>query len=165
LTHGLFHCSLVSAVFLRSDIVAKGGFKFRRFYGDFQIFHEMASNGCFYIYPIELGWYRMHDAQESNNNRRMVRIRFNYLLYSFNYFIHSDVSNELYLHHLLKDSFAYIKHAAKRGDQSLLIDAWKLKRFIKKYMQNKNRLHTEQWRSFYKKQMSFQNNTFGELAA
>ncbi len=161
--YGLFHCSLVSAVFLRADIIAKGGFKFKRFYGDFQIFHDMAANGCFFIYPIELGWYRMHPEQESNNNRKMVRIRFNYLIYSFNYFINSDITNESYLNVLLHDSFVYLKHAAKRRDQGLLKDGWKLRRFIKAYMQNEQAFKIANWQLFYDEQMSFQNNMSGVL--
>jgi glycosyltransferase involved in cell wall biosynthesis len=161
--HGLFHCSLVSAVFKRDDLLQKGGFKFKRFYGDFQIFHEMASNGCFYIYPIELGWYRTHPEQESNNNRRMVRIRFNYLLYSFNYFLQSKDEDHRYMNVLLKDTFAYIKHATKRADTPLLKRAFQIRSYIKKFMSDSKGFDRNEWNKFYETEMRFSNNALGEL--
>lgn len=155
LEYGLFHCSLVSAVFLKEDMLKVGGFKFKRFYGDFQIFHEMARNGCFSIYPLELGWYRMHEAQESNNNRKSAQIRFNYLLYSFNYLVMMEsVDSDKYMKKIKNESYAFLKHAIKKIDTSLFFNLLRLYFFTLLHKRNKvDRGYEKKWQSFYHRQM------------
>lgn len=162
--YGLFHCSLVSAVFLRADLVKSGGFKFKRFYGDFQIFHDMAVKGCFYIYPIELGWYRMHENQESGNNRDNVMIRFNYLVYSFHFFMQNPPFGDIILKQLQNDCKAYIKHALKRFDVILLRKAIRLYVIMQGSSKSKKpfEVDREQWFGFYQKQLQFSNNAIVE---
>ena len=161
LDYGLFHCSLVSAVFLRTDLVKHGAFKFKRFYGDFQIFHDMATNGVFYIYPIELGWYRIHDDQESSNNRKKGRIRFNYLLFSYNYFI-INKSTVPYYRLSLGDCWAYIKYAIKHFDFSMLYDACYMYVLIFRKTLKFNKTTAAEllkWDRYYRRKMLYGDNT------
>jgi len=160
LKFGLFHCSLVSAVFRRSDLNKVGCFKFKRFYGDFQIFHDMALQGTFKIYPIELGWYRVHEMQESNFNRRNARIVFNYHLFTFNFFLKNGNGND-YLLSIKKYCTATVKYAIKTFDWFLFRQALQLLRYINIEIKgsdtDKARLRSH-WETYYRQQIVFSNN-------
>ncbi len=161
LQYGIFHCSLVSAVFLRSELIKNGKFSFKRYYGDFEIFHKMAKNGIFKIFPIELGWYRIHESQESNNNRKLIRIRFNYLLFSLNYFLNNNFAKQYYKI-LLKDSWSYMKQSRIGIDFGLFFDAFYVFKIllIKAIGVSFININTLKWEKFYKKNIRFGSNDF-----
>lgn len=163
LEYGIFHSAMVNAVFLKEDVLEIGGFKYKRFYGDYHFYHEMAKRKEFHIYPIELGWYRIHDGQESEKDREKAnRIRFNYLLYSYDFLTQNNFENTYYIP-LRKYAFATIKYSIKHADRTLLLNSIyyfflvqskisDIKSFRKKIQ--------DHWTKFYHAQMRYSGNEF-----
>lgn len=76
----LFHKAPLSAI-LRKDIFdSVGGFTGRRYLGDFEMWHILASKYPVVLMPHGIVWYREHEEQEMQDNRTDFTIPFRYLL-------------------------------------------------------------------------------------
>lgn len=76
----LFHKAPLSAI-LRKDVFdAVGGFTGRRYLGDFEMWHILASKYPVVLMPHGIVWYREHEEQEMQDNRTDFTIPFKYLM-------------------------------------------------------------------------------------
>lgn len=155
LNYGLFHCSLVSAVFKREELLNSGGFFCKRFYGDFFILNKLAIAGEFIIYPMELGYYRMHENQESGYNRKHDEIRFNYILITADLISKLDYY-EKYRSIIKNDNFNFLKRGVKTLNLNLIINSTKLYFYLKSEKSIKN--NQSGWNKFFKKNISIYGN-------
>jgi glycosyltransferase involved in cell wall biosynthesis len=157
LEYGIFHSAMVNSVFRREEVIELGGFQFKRFYGDFQFYHDMALKGQFEIYPIEIGWYRVHQGQESPKNRKIAnRIRFNYLLYSVNFLLSHNFSVK-YFSILRSNAFSFFKGALKCKDTYLAFHSMRMYLLISRIIFGK-RPRKERWVPYYQSMMTYNNN-------
>jgi len=75
----LFHKAPLSAI-MRKDVFEKvGGFTGRRYLGDFEMWHILASRYPVVLMSQGVVWYREHEEQEMQNNRTDFTIPFKYL--------------------------------------------------------------------------------------
>ncbi|MEI6457265.1 MAG: glycosyltransferase family 2 protein [bacterium] len=76
----LFHKAPLSAIIRKDAFEAVGGFTGRRYLGDFEMWHIMASRFPVVLMAQGVVWYREHEEQEMQNNRTDHTIPFRYLL-------------------------------------------------------------------------------------
>jgi glycosyltransferase involved in cell wall biosynthesis len=76
----LFHKAPLSAIMRKDAFDAVGGFTGRRYLGDFEMWHILASRFPVVLMPHGVVWYREHEEQEMQNNRTDHTIPFRYLL-------------------------------------------------------------------------------------
>lgn len=76
----LFHKAPLSAIMRKDAFDAVGGFTGRRYLGDFEMWHIMASKYPVVLMPHGVVWYREHEEQEMQDNRTDFTIPFRYLL-------------------------------------------------------------------------------------
>ncbi|MEI6882931.1 MAG: glycosyltransferase family A protein [Bacteroidota bacterium] len=76
----LFHKAPLSAILRKDVFEAVGGFTGRRYLGDFEMWHILASKYPVVLMPHGIVWYREHEEQEMQNNRTDFTIPFKYLM-------------------------------------------------------------------------------------
>jgi glycosyltransferase involved in cell wall biosynthesis len=76
----LFHKAPLSAIMRKEAFDAVNGFTGRRYLGDFEMWHILASRFPVVLMPHGVVWYREHEEQEMQNNRTDFTIPFKYLL-------------------------------------------------------------------------------------
>lgn len=76
----LFHKAPLSAIIRKDAFEAVNGFTGRRYLGDFEMWHILASRYPVVLMPHGIVWYREHEEQEMQNNRTDFTIPFKYLL-------------------------------------------------------------------------------------
>lgn len=76
----LFHKAPLSAIIRKDVFDAVGGFTGRRYLGDFEMWHILASKYPVVLMPHGVVWYREHEEQEMQHNRTDFTIPFKYLL-------------------------------------------------------------------------------------
>lgn len=75
----LFHKAPLSAVIRKDVFEIVGGFTGRRYLGDFEMWHILASRYPVVLMAQGVVWYREHEEQEMQNNRTDFTIPFKYL--------------------------------------------------------------------------------------
>jgi glycosyltransferase involved in cell wall biosynthesis len=75
----LFHKAPLSAIIRKDVFDSVGGFTGRRYLGDFEMWHILASRYPVVLMPHGVVWYREHEEQEMQNNRTDFTIPFKYL--------------------------------------------------------------------------------------
>lgn len=75
----LFHKAPLSSIIRKDVFEAVGGFTGRRYLGDFEMWHILASKYPVVLMPHGVVWYREHEEQEMQNNRTDFTIPFKYL--------------------------------------------------------------------------------------
>jgi len=83
----LFHKAPLSSI-IRKDVFEKvGGFSGKRYLGDFEMWHILASHFPVVLMQHGVVWYREHEEQEMQNNRTDATIPFKYLMCSEEYLL------------------------------------------------------------------------------
>jgi hypothetical protein len=160
--YGFFHCSLLPIVFKKNLFLEAGTFNFKRFYGDFQILHNISRFGNIYIFPCQIGWYRIHNEQESIFNRKNNQVRFNYLLFSINYFLENNKIERRYIRLFIIYCFSYFKLALKSSNFKLLFLTIYVLVFLicLFFYKNASKLSFFKWKNIYETQMLLFDNSF-----
>jgi glycosyltransferase involved in cell wall biosynthesis len=128
--YGLFHCSLVSAVFATEILREINGFFCKRFYGDFELLNRIAFSSELVIFPFELGYYRIHENQESGFNRIHDVIKFNYLLITINILYETNLYKDI-RKLILKDNFNFLKRGIRKINVRLITNTLMLYFFLR----------------------------------
>lgn len=83
---GLLNKAPLSAIIKREFFEAAGGFSGKQYLGDFELWHILAIRYPLVLMPQGIVWYRMHDEQQSNDNRTNPIVPFKYILLSLQLF-------------------------------------------------------------------------------
>lgn len=78
--YSLFHKSPLGAIINREAFVSIGGFSGKQHLGDFELWLRLSQSFNLLLMDISIGWYRVHDDQQMNDNRTDVFVPFKYLL-------------------------------------------------------------------------------------
>ncbi|MDA9863781.1 glycosyltransferase [Flavobacteriales bacterium] len=70
--------SPLGAIISRSSFKTVGGFPDLQHVGDHELWHRLASHYHIVLLPTNLAYYRVHDDQQSADNRRDFRVPFKY---------------------------------------------------------------------------------------
>lgn len=81
----LFHKAPLSSIIRKDAFQNVGGFSGKRYLGDFEMWHILASNFPVVLMQHGVVWYRKHEEQEMQNNRTDATIPFKYLMCSEEY--------------------------------------------------------------------------------
>ena len=78
--HPIFHRSPLSAIMKRIVFEELGGFSGKQHVGDFELWHEIGAKYPITIMSAGPGLWRVHDDQQSNDNRTDPLVSFRYVL-------------------------------------------------------------------------------------
>lgn len=75
---GIFHKAPLSSIIRREEFSAIGGFSGKQHLGDFELWHLMALRYPVVLMPHGIVWHRVHDEQQSADNRVNPLVPFKY---------------------------------------------------------------------------------------
>ncbi len=74
----VFIMSPLSSIIRRDCFIEVGGFSGKQHVGDFELWLKLASLYPIVLFPYNLTWYRIHDEQQMNDNRKNPMVNFKY---------------------------------------------------------------------------------------
>lgn len=86
LGQGLFHKAPLSSIIKTEVFKAVGGFSGKQHLGDFELWHLLALKYNLVVMPHGIVWHRVHDEQQSRDNRTDRRVSFKYTVSAYNFF-------------------------------------------------------------------------------
>lgn len=75
---GIFHKAPLSSIIRREEFLAIGGFSGKQHLGDYEFWHLMALRYPVVLMPHGIVWHRVHDEQQSTDNRVNPLVPFKY---------------------------------------------------------------------------------------
>ncbi len=79
---GLLNRAPLSSIVQTSAFREVGGFTGKKHLGDVELWHLLAKKYSLVLMPHGIAWYRLHDEQQSNDNRTDPLVPFKYILFS-----------------------------------------------------------------------------------
>lgn len=83
---GIFHKAPLSSIIKREVFEAIGGFTGKQHLGDFELWHLLACRFPVVLMPHGIVWHRVHDEQQSTDNRVNPLIPFKYSVSALHFF-------------------------------------------------------------------------------
>lgn len=83
---GLFHKAPLSSIIKKQIFDETGGFSGKQHLGDFEMWHLFACKFPVVLMPHGIVWHRIHDQQQSSDNRINPFVSFKYTVSALHYF-------------------------------------------------------------------------------
>ena len=83
---GLFHKAPLSSMIRRNEFNAVKGFSGKQHMGDYELWHLLAMNYPVLLMPGSIVWHRVHDEQQSKDNRIDPKVPFKYKVAAYHFF-------------------------------------------------------------------------------
>jgi glycosyltransferase involved in cell wall biosynthesis len=83
---GLFHKSPLSSIIKKEAFLDCEGFPGKQHLGDFELWHILAGKYPVVLMPHGMVWHRVHDEQQSRDNREDPTVNFKYTVSAFHFF-------------------------------------------------------------------------------
>jgi len=83
---GLFHKAPLSSIIRREVFNAVKGFSGKQHMGDYELWHLLAMKYPVLLMPGSIVWHRVHDEQQSKDNRVDPKVPFKYKVATYHFF-------------------------------------------------------------------------------